>query len=68
MKKQSSRIPISCQQVDVQLPSYTNKNLSVLDFAVDTVIIIQDIKKFNHFQDKNKLVHNESCQQLYMKI
>lgn len=33
----------------------------------DSVFIIQDIKELNHFKDKNKLVHNESCQ-LNMKL
>lgn len=62
--KKSSEIPVVCQQGDIQLPG---ENMSVLDLAADAVTIIQDIKKLSHFKDKNKLVHNVSCQQ-NMKI
>lgn len=41
--------------------------MSMLDLAVDVEIIIPDIKELNHFKDKNKLVPNESWQQI-MKI
>lgn len=65
--KKSSEIPVVCQQAGIQLPGFTSENMSVLDLAADAVAIIQDIKELNHFNDKNKLVHNESCQQ-NMKI
>lgn len=42
------------------------KKMTVL-ILTDSVFIIQDIKELNHFKDKNRLVHNESCQ-LNMKL
>lgn len=55
------KIPIVCQQVDKHLPGFTNKNMGMLDLAVDVEIIIPDIKELNHFKDKKKkLLYNGS--------
>jgi len=47
--------------VDIELHDLTNKKMTVL-ILTDSGFIIPDIKELNHFKDKKKLVHNESCQ------
>lgn len=57
---------MKCQQVDIQLHDRLNKKIT-LRILTDSVFVIQDIKELSHFKEKNKLVHNESCQ-LNMKL